>query len=103
MYGRITAKRQVTFPANVIEALGVGPRDQLELEPGPDGYLLRPRRIHTERLAPLRNKLRRGHGTFDLERFREAPHDPSLRDLPLRVLRGPNPGSRLTRPSSFGS
>jgi hypothetical protein len=28
----------------------------------------------------LRTKLRRGHGEFDLESFREEPHDPALRD-----------------------
>jgi AbrB family looped-hinge helix DNA binding protein len=80
VYVRITSKRQVTFPAKVLDALGVSPGDQLELEPGPDGYVLRPRRIHPERLAPLHDKLRRGRGTFDLERFRKQPHDPALRD-----------------------
>ena len=45
MIVKITSKRQVTFPARVLEALGVGPGDRLELEEGPDGFLLRPRRI----------------------------------------------------------
>jgi AbrB family looped-hinge helix DNA binding protein len=80
VYVRITSKRQVTFPAKVLDALGVGPGDQMELEPGPDGYVLRARRIHPERLAPLHDRLRRGRGSFDLDRFREEPHDPALRD-----------------------
>ena len=80
MYVKITAKRQVTFPAHVLEALGVGPGDRLELLESPDGFLLRPQRIDPSRLAPLRGKLARGLGTFDIERFREQKHDPALRD-----------------------
>ncbi|MDE0389744.1 MAG: AbrB/MazE/SpoVT family DNA-binding domain-containing protein [Rhodospirillales bacterium] len=80
MYVKITSKRQVTFPARVLEALGVKPGDQLELQESPSGFLLRPRRIDSDRLAPLRGKLRRGHGSFDIERFREEAHDPALRD-----------------------
>ena len=59
MLVKITSKRQVTFPARVLDALGVGPGDQLELEEGPDGFTLRARRIDPARLAPLRGKLRR--------------------------------------------
>ena len=80
MFVRITSKRQVTFPARVLAALGVKPGDQLELQEGPDGFLLRPRRLDPARLAPLRDKLRRGRGTFDIETIRENAHDPSLRD-----------------------
>lgn len=80
MFVKITTKRQVTFPVKVLEALGVQPGDQLELVRGPDGFVLRPRRVNPARLAPLRDKLRPGHGVFDLETFREQPHDPTLRD-----------------------
>ncbi|MCB1054845.1 MAG: AbrB/MazE/SpoVT family DNA-binding domain-containing protein [Acidobacteria bacterium] len=80
MIVKLTSKRQVTFPARVLEALGVGPGDHLELIEGPDGFLLRPRRVDLRRLAPLRDKLRRGQGTFDLATFREEAHDPALRD-----------------------
>lgn len=76
----ITSKRQVTFPARVLNALGVRPGDQLELEEGPGGFTLRPRRINPDRLAPLRGKIRRDGGPFDLESFRDQPHDPALRD-----------------------
>ncbi len=80
MIVKITSKRQVTFPARVLESLGVRPGDQLKLDETPDGFILQPRRINPDRLAPLRVKLKRGHGTFDLEAFREQPHDPTLRD-----------------------
>lgn len=80
MLVKITAKRQVTFPAKVLDALGVKPGDRLELQEGPEGFVLRPQRIDAARLAPLRGKLRRGKGTFNLDKFREEPHDPALRD-----------------------
>ncbi len=80
MLVKITAKRQVTFPAKLLEALGVKPGDHLELAEGPDGFILRPRRIDSTRLAPLRDMLRRGRGTFNLASFRKQPHDSALRD-----------------------
>jgi AbrB family looped-hinge helix DNA binding protein len=80
MFVKITAKRQVTFPARVLEALGVKAGDRIELAEGPDGFVLRARHIDRARLAPLRGKLRRGKGTFDLEAFRNQPHDRTLRD-----------------------
>jgi AbrB family looped-hinge helix DNA binding protein len=80
MLVKVTAKRQVTFPARVLNALGVQPGESLELVEGPDGFILRPRRIESSRLAPLRGRLKRGRGTFDLENFRDEPHDQTLRD-----------------------
>lgn len=59
MIVKVTAKRQVTFPARVLQSLG---------------------RVVWERLAPLRGELTRGRGSFDLDRFRDEPHDRSLRD-----------------------
>ena len=80
MFVKITAKRQVTFPARVLESLGVKPGDRIEIEEGPGGFVLRARHIDRSRLAPLRGKLRRGKGTFDLEAFRNTPHERTLRN-----------------------
>ena len=80
MQVKITAKRQVTFPARVLDALGVGPGDRLELREGSDGYVLRPVRVDESMLGGLRDKLKRGRGTFNLERVRERAGAPTLRD-----------------------
>ena len=80
MLVRITSKRQVTLPADVLDALGVGPGDHLELEEGPGGFILRPRRLNPSLLAPLRNKIRPDSGSFDVETLRSRAYHPSLRD-----------------------
>jgi AbrB family looped-hinge helix DNA binding protein len=80
MIVKITSKRQVTFPARVLDALGVGPGDRLELQESPEGFILRPRRIDYSKLAPLRDKIQPGHPPFDIQKFRREPYDPSLRD-----------------------
>ena len=80
MFVKITSKRQVTFPARVLETLGVKPGDKLELVEGAEGFSLRARRVDRAKLAPLRGKLRRGKGTLDIEKFRSRPHGRSLRD-----------------------
>ena len=77
---RVTSKRQVTFPARVLDALGVRPGDRIELREGPDGFILRPRRIDYDRLGTLRSKLCGGQGAFDVAAFRDESHDPALRD-----------------------
>ena len=77
---KITAKRQVTLPARALEALGVKPGDRIDLEERPGGYVLRARHIDRTRLAPLRGNLRSGKGSFDLEGFRNKPHERALRD-----------------------
>ena len=79
MIVKITATRQITLPVHVLDALSVGPGDTLELIPGPDGYLLRPRRINYSRLGTLQGKIPVGHPSFDIRTFREQPYDPSLR------------------------
>lgn len=76
----ITSKRQVTFPAQVLEALGVKPGDSLELQPSPGGFLLRAKRVDASRLAPLRGKLSRTAPAFDIHACLEQRHAPTLRD-----------------------
>ena len=74
------AKRQVTFPAAVLDALGLGPGDRLVLQEGSECFLLRPQRIDFASLAPLRDKIERDPGPFDLEELRDTPHNLALRD-----------------------
>ena len=77
---RITSKRQVKIPAHVLDAMGVGPGDQIELIETPGGYLLRPRRIDCSRLGTLRGKIPDGMPPFDIRTFRAKPYDPDLRN-----------------------
>jgi bifunctional DNA-binding transcriptional regulator/antitoxin component of YhaV-PrlF toxin-antitoxin module len=77
---KVTNKRQVTFPAAVLKALGAGPGSHLEIQQRSDGFLLRPRVIDRSKLAPLRGLIEKGAKPFDLETFRNQRHDPSLRD-----------------------
>ena len=80
MIVKITAKRQVTFPAYVLEAMGVGPGDRLEIVESPDGYLLKPRRIDHSRLGVLKDLIPPDTPPFDIREFRESTYDPALRD-----------------------
>lgn len=80
MFLRITEKRQVTIPAHVLDAMGVGPGDKLELIETLDGYLLRPRRIDYSRLGTLREKIPEGCPSFDIRQFRDRPYNPALRN-----------------------
>ncbi len=80
MVVKITSKRQVTFPKRVLDALGVGRGDQLELNEGPDGFTIRPRRIDYSRLGTLRSKIAPEHPPFDIESFRNQAYDPAFRD-----------------------
>ena len=67
---KITAKRQVTFPARVLDAMGLKPGDRIELSEGPDGYLLHPRPIDYSHLGTLADKIPKGHPPFDIRTFR---------------------------------
>ena len=57
MIVKITSKRQVTFPKRVLDELGVGPGDRLELLEGPDGFALRPKRTDYSKLGPSETRL----------------------------------------------
>ena len=80
MLVRVTAKRQVTFPAHVLEVMGVRPGDHLELLEGPDGFVIRPHKLDLSRLAPLREQIDPEIDPFDVHAFRSQRHDPSPRD-----------------------
>lgn len=80
MIAKVTSNRQITFPAQALDALGIAPGDHLAVEKCAHGFILRPKRVVRERLAPLRGKLRPGHAPFDIQTFREQLHDSSLRD-----------------------
>ena len=80
MVVKITSKRQVTYPARELEALGVGPGDRLELSEGPGGLILEPRRVARSRLGMLHARIPPTHPPFDIATFRKAPYDPALRD-----------------------
>ena len=80
MIVKITSKRQVTLPAHVLNEMGVGPGDTLQIIPGPDGFLLRPRHIDYSRLGTLKGNTPEGRPSFDIHAFRDSPYDPALRD-----------------------
>lgn len=82
MIVKVTSKRQITLPTKLLDALDLGPGDQLELEESPDGFILRPRRIDLSRLGRLRDKIPPGHPPFDIRKFRDQRgqgHGPALR------------------------
>ena len=80
MIVKITAKRQVTIPAEVLEAMGVGPGDRLEIQETPEGFLLKPKRIDYSRLGILKDLIPPDAPPFDIREFREGTYDPALRD-----------------------
>lgn len=82
MQVKITSKRQVTFPKRVLDELGVGPGDRLELLASAEGFILRPRRIDHSLLGTLGDKISNSHPPFDIRTFRdrrEQGRGPSLR------------------------
>ena len=77
MIVKITSKRQVTFPKHVLDELGVGPGDRLELLEGPGGFTLRPKRIDYSKLGTLHDKIKPGTPPFDIRKFRDEGYDPA--------------------------
>ena len=80
MIVKITSKRQVTFPAHVLDAMGVAPGDRLEIVESPEGYLLKPRRIDHSKLGILKDLIPPDAPPFDIREFRDGTYDPALRD-----------------------
>ena len=78
MIVKITSKRQVTLPTRVLDELGVGAGDQLEIQKGAEGYILRPRqlemrprRLDVSKLGTLRDKIDPNAEPFDIRRYRD--------------------------------
>ena len=80
MIVKITPNLQVTLPPEVLDAMGVGPGDRLEITEHEDGFLLKPKRIDNSKLAPLRDLIPDDHPPFDIRKFRDGTYDSSLRD-----------------------
>ena len=82
MIVKITSKRKVTFPKHVLDAMGVGPGDRLEIREAPNGFLLRPecpapaKPIDLSKLGTLRDKIPPGTPPFDIRKFRDEGYDP---------------------------
>lgn len=75
---KITAKRQVTFPAAALRALRVKPGDYLELIQDRDDWRLAPIGIDPGKLGTLRAKIAANHPPLDLAKWRDAPKDHAL-------------------------
>lgn len=81
MIVKMTTKRQVTFPRQVVERLGLKEGDSLQIAETPEGILMRPHRFDPSKLAPLRGKIPPNFPPPDLDEIRHAcAHEPSLRD-----------------------
>ena len=77
---KINARRQITLTAHVLDEMGVGRGDRLQLILGPDGCPLRPTRIDYSRLGTLRGKMPEGRPPFHIRTFRERLYNPALRN-----------------------
>ena len=77
---KITPNLQVTLPPEVLDAMGVGPGDRLEITEHEDGFLLKPKRIDNSKLGVLKDLIDPNTLPFDIRKFREGTYDWSLRD-----------------------
>jgi len=81
MIVKVSSKRQVTFPKEVVRKLGIQQGDTLQIIETADGFLLRPHRFLPDKLAPLKDKIDRNLPAPNLEDVRHAiTSDPGLRD-----------------------
>lgn len=68
------AKRQATFPAQVLLSLGANMVDKTKLVSSPAVYLLRTRVVNYSRLSSLRKKNTAPAQDFDIYQFRESKY-----------------------------
>ena len=80
MLVKITSKRQVTFPKQVMEKLHLREGDRLSITETSDGFMLRPHRFDRTKLARLRGKFSPTLPGPNIEEIRHAALDSSLRD-----------------------
>ena len=76
MLVRITSRRQITIPKHILDALGMGPGDQLQLIEESDALTLKPKRIDLSRLGTLRDKIPPEIPPFDIRKFWDEGYDP---------------------------
>ena len=72
MIVKVSPKRQIALPSNVLDALGVGPGDELELLEGSIGFILRPKRIKLAKGERLRDKIPPGYPPFAIRKYRDS-------------------------------
>jgi AbrB family looped-hinge helix DNA binding protein len=81
MIVKMTSKRQVTFPRQVVDRLGLKEGDTLQISEVGDGFVIKPHRFKSEKLAPLRDKISPKLSAPNLDKIRHAAaQDASLRD-----------------------
>jgi len=81
MIVKMTSKRQVTFPRQVVEKFSLKEGDALQISETPEGILIKPHRFDPASLAPLRGMIRPNLAVPDLAAIRHAyTLDPTLRD-----------------------
>ncbi len=73
---RLTSKRQVTFPAETCEDLGIEPGDMIDLIPtvenGEQSWLLQKRKAPTRPWVGMLNKYAKNASDHSLEGIRES-------------------------------
>ncbi|GAB5562273.1 MAG: hypothetical protein SynsKO_39200 [Synoicihabitans sp.] len=78
---KMTSKRQVTFPRQVVDRLGLRSGDSLQVSETSDGIVIKPHRFDPDKLAPLRDKISPKLSAPNLDEIRHAAaSDPRLRD-----------------------
>lgn len=81
MIVKMTSKRQVTFPRQVVDRLGLREGDSLHISETTGGILIKPHRFQPDKLAPLRDKINPNRPAPNLNEVRHAAAlDPRLRD-----------------------
>lgn len=81
MIVKMTSKRQVTFPKQVMQRLNLKEGDTLQISETNDGIVIRPLRFDINKLAPLRSKIDMNLPPPDIDEMRHAyVLDPSLQD-----------------------